>query len=83
MPPPAPDPHTAGVYRVVTLTSVPLELSVLQADAESDRGGDGDFIAARSGDSSAFVRLVRHHQARVYSLALDHGENRCGRYEHR
>jgi RNA polymerase sigma-70 factor (ECF subfamily) len=31
---------------------------------------DRDFAAALEGDSGAFVRLVRHHQARVYSLAL-------------
>ncbi|HTY95093.1 MAG TPA: RNA polymerase sigma factor [Steroidobacteraceae bacterium] len=56
----------------VTLTSllidsaVPLTQAAPDALAQTDR----DFCAAREGDSSAFVRLVRVHQARVYSLAL-------------
>jgi RNA polymerase sigma-70 factor (ECF subfamily) len=36
------------------------------AEPEPDR----DFAAARAGDTNAFVRLIRHHQARVFSLAL-------------
>jgi RNA polymerase sigma-70 factor (ECF subfamily) len=39
-------------------------------DAQSVTAADHDFVAARDGDADAFVRLVRHHQARVYSLAL-------------
>jgi RNA polymerase sigma-70 factor, ECF subfamily len=41
------------------------------AQPESDAGPDGsDFALARRGDPAAFVRLVRQHQARVYSVAL-------------
>jgi RNA polymerase sigma-70 factor, ECF subfamily len=62
----------------VDLTSVPSPFSALQAvagpglAAEPDPGleADRDFAAAVAGDTSAFVRLVRHHQARVFSLAL-------------
>ncbi len=54
----------------MSLTSVPLEFSALPADAVPGDEADGDLVAARAGDSSAFVRLVRLHQARVYSLAL-------------
>ena len=36
----------------------------------SAQDADLDFTAARDGDQGAFVRLIRHHQARVYSLAL-------------
>jgi RNA polymerase sigma-70 factor (ECF subfamily) len=54
----------------VSLTSLPLEFSTLQAEPDPGREADGDFAAARSGDSSAFVRLVRRHQSRVFSLAL-------------
>ena len=31
---------------------------------------DGDFEAARAGEPAAFVRLIRQHQARVFSLGL-------------
>lgn len=31
---------------------------------------DDDFVSARDGDAGAFVRLVRSHQARVFSVAL-------------
>jgi RNA polymerase sigma-70 factor, ECF subfamily len=59
----------------VSLTSSPIQLPALLAAAHgSDRDpgqdADRDFTAALAGDSGAFVRLVRHHQARVYSLAL-------------
>lgn len=62
----------------MSLTFLPIEFPPAQvvADPATQVGGDGrpaadqDFTAARQGDASAFVRLVRHHQARVYSLAL-------------
>jgi RNA polymerase sigma-70 factor (ECF subfamily) len=49
-----------------------MELPGLQAvgDADPAAPADQDFAAARDGDADAFVRLVRHHQARVYSLGL-------------
>jgi RNA polymerase sigma-70 factor, ECF subfamily len=64
----------------VSVTSLPLELPGPQvaadrsvpADAERDAADAAhqDFEAARQGDCGAFARLVRRHQARVYSLAL-------------
>lgn len=54
----------------MTLTSLPLEFSSLQAAPDAGREDDGDFAAARAGDASAFMRLVRQHQARVFSVAL-------------
>jgi RNA polymerase sigma-70 factor, ECF subfamily len=64
----------------VSVTSLPFELPgprvaadrSLSADADRDAAdvANHDFEAARQGDSGAFVRLVRRHQARVYSLAL-------------
>jgi RNA polymerase sigma-70 factor (ECF subfamily) len=54
----------------VSPTSLTLELSSLPAEPDIRQEADSDFAAARAGDGSAFVRLVRHHQARVFSLAL-------------
>jgi RNA polymerase sigma-70 factor (ECF subfamily) len=54
----------------VTLTSLPLQLPALQAEPQASPEADGDFAAARAGDTHAFVRLVRQHQARVFSLGL-------------
>ncbi|HTB68495.1 MAG TPA: sigma-70 family RNA polymerase sigma factor [Steroidobacteraceae bacterium] len=51
-------------------TSLTLDLASLPAGPLIGQAVDGDFAAARAGDTSAFVRLVRHHQARVFSLAL-------------
>ena len=51
-------------------TSLTLELSSLPAEPDTRQAADSDFAAARAGDGSAFVRLVRRHQARVFSLAL-------------
>jgi|SRR5665213_2045613 len=60
----------------VSLTSLPREFPVLQVVANrsptagADPEPDRDFVPARAGDTNAFVRLVRHHQARIFSLAL-------------
>ena len=53
----------------VNTTSLTLDLSSLQVEPAGE-AVDSDFVAARTGDSGAFVRLVRCHQARVFSLAL-------------
>jgi RNA polymerase sigma-70 factor (ECF subfamily) len=45
-------------------------LPALQVQPAGGRQADGDFAAARAGDSNAFVRLVREHQARVFSVGL-------------
>jgi RNA polymerase sigma-70 factor (ECF subfamily) len=54
----------------VSPTSLTLDLSPLPADPHIRQAADTDFAAARAGDTGAFVRLIRHHQARVFSLAL-------------
>jgi RNA polymerase sigma-70 factor (ECF subfamily) len=54
----------------VSLTSLPLDFPALQAEPDPYRQSAADFAAARSGDSNAFVRLVREHQARVFTLGL-------------
>ena len=64
----------------VTVTLLPFELPGTQAvadrslpadaDQEAADAAQHDFEAARRSDCGAFVRLVRRHQARVYSLAL-------------
>jgi RNA polymerase sigma-70 factor, ECF subfamily len=66
--------------RPVSVTSLPLELPGPQVAADRPLSADADqdaadaahheFETARQGDYGAFVRLVRRHQARVYSLAL-------------
>lgn len=45
-------------------------MPALSADQGLPAQDTGDLLAARAGDGSAFVRLIRLHQARVYSLAL-------------
>ena len=53
----------------VSPTSLTLEVPPPTGPA-CGSGADGDLAAARAGDSGAFVRLVRQHQARVFSMAL-------------
>jgi RNA polymerase sigma-70 factor, ECF subfamily len=62
----------------VSLTSPPIALPIgAVADSEppaascdGETPADRDFEAAQEGDTHAFVRLVKGHQARVFSLAL-------------
>jgi RNA polymerase sigma-70 factor (ECF subfamily) len=64
----------------VSVTSLPLEFPgppaaanpslPAAADQEAAAAAHQDFEAARHGDCGAFVRLIRRHQACVYSLAL-------------
>jgi RNA polymerase sigma-70 factor (ECF subfamily) len=54
----------------VSLTSLPIELSAQRAGPGCAPRADSDFAAACAGDASAFERLIREHQARVFSLAL-------------
>jgi RNA polymerase sigma-70 factor, ECF subfamily len=54
----------------VSPTSLTLEFSALPPDPQVRQAAESDFAAARAGDTRAFVHLVRHHQARVFSLAL-------------
>lgn len=51
-------------------TSLSLEFPAQPVDPVLPEAADNDFVAANAGDTAAFVRLVRHHQARVFSLAL-------------
>ena len=51
-------------------TSLSFEIPSLPVDPAPPEAADSDFAAARAGETAAFVRLVRHHQARVFSLAL-------------
>ena len=54
----------------LSIPSIGLPQPGVIADRQPAAAVDHDFAAARDGDPDAFVRLVRHHQARVFSVAL-------------
>ena len=55
----------------MSTTSLPIDLApVAEIGIAEGTGPDQDFAAAQRGEPGAFVRLVRRHQARVYSVAL-------------
>lgn len=55
----------------------PARRAVIAADTAPAGSAEGDLASARNGEMNAFARLVRQHQARVFSVAL----RLCGRRE--